>query len=169
MVKRYMPNHLVAHWLELLGRKRRFDEDAQWNFAAGIEEDTDRLRISPVSLDLAKAPVIHLAVVASKLSHLAKELRPYLKKRHEEERRARGDGAADSPYDLDYLREDGLDDLAEDLQGRLRAPEEADGEDDPGRGEPQERAERDLTKDVDLPGGAAEDAVPGTETPGEGA
>jgi ParB-like chromosome segregation protein Spo0J len=50
MVKKYLPNHLVAHWLELLGKKRRFDEDAQWNFAAGIEEDTDRLRISSLAL-----------------------------------------------------------------------------------------------------------------------
>jgi hypothetical protein len=109
--------------------------------------------------------VDRLAVVASKLSRLTKQLRPYIQKRYEEERRARGDGAVDSPYDLDYLRELGLDDVAEDLEGRLRAAAEADGEEDPGRGEPEVRPERAATEDIDLPGDTAEDTAPETETP----
>jgi hypothetical protein len=114
--------------------------------------------------------------VASKLSRLAQQLRPYVQKRHEEERRARGDGAADSPYDLDYLRELGLDEVAEDLEGRLRALAETDGEEDPGHEEPETRAERDLTTDIDLPAdatagadGEAEETGLDTENPEEDA
>jgi ParB-like chromosome segregation protein Spo0J len=154
MVKKYLTNHLVAHWLELLSKRRRFDEDAQWNFAAGIEEETDRLRISSLSLDLTKASSDQLGLVASKLSRLTKQLRPYLQKRHEEEkRRAQGDVVANSPFDLDFLREMGLDDLANQMEARLRVLAEADGEEDPGHAEPEPRAERDLTDGISLPDG----------------
>ncbi len=163
LVRHCLSNHLVAHWLDLLGKKRRFDEDAHWNFAAGIEEETDRLRISSVSLDLAKAPLDQLALVASKLSRLTKQLRPYIQKRHDEERRARGDGAADSPYDLDYLRELGLDDFAQNLEERLREESAADGEEDPDRDRTEERTERDAASDVQLP--AAESQQPGNPPP----
>ena len=92
-----------------------------------------------------------MALVASKLSRVAKQMRSYILKRHQEESRGRN-GVADSPYDLDYLRELGLDDFAEDLESRLRTLAEADGEEDPDRGEPEPRSEQDVTADLVLPG-----------------
>jgi ParB-like chromosome segregation protein Spo0J len=50
MVRRYMPNHLIEHWLELLRKQQRFDEDAQWNFSAGVDRENDKLRIGKVDL-----------------------------------------------------------------------------------------------------------------------
>jgi hypothetical protein len=106
------------------------------------------LRISSVNLDLAKAPLDHLALVASKLSRLAQLLRPYLQKRHQQERIDGRPGVANSAFDLDYLRGLGLDDYAADLDEFQREQEAADGEEDPSRAQTEERPARDVGTDI---------------------
>jgi ParB-like chromosome segregation protein Spo0J len=165
MVKKLLPAHLVTHWLELLGKNRRFDEDAQWTFAAAIEDKKDLLHISSVTLNLRQVPLDRLAQVASKLSLLTKQLRPVIQQRHQEERNVAVRGASASPYDLDYLREMGLDDVAKDLEGRLTSGAEEDGVEDGGRDVPESRPERDLTEDIGLPGGAADAPASREESP----
>jgi hypothetical protein len=152
-VRRRLTEHLVEHWLELLARGRRFDEDAQWNFGAGIDPDTGKLKISSVSLDLAKAPAADLALLTSKLSLLVKQLGPYVQKRWQEEQVQRGVAPA-GLLDLDYLRGLGLSEMADQLEGRFRQAAEPDGEADPARAAGAERAERDLSGEVALPGEA---------------
>jgi ParB-like chromosome segregation protein Spo0J len=163
-VKKYLPNHLVTHWVELLREKRRFNDDAKWTFAAGIEKETGQLRISSVSLDLEKAPVDRLAKVASKLSALTKQLAPYVKTAYE---KASGESASsieDSPYDLEYLRALGLEEIAKDLEEQTKIASQPDGEESP-QGQPEERQEEDLTEKVELPEAATVAASPSSSPP----
>lgn len=145
-VKKYATNALIKHWVEGIKAKRRFDEDTQWNFAAGID-DNAMLSIGSVKLDLEKATLDQLTKVGAKLSQVAKQLGPVIKKRHEEERKA-GDAADDTPYDLEYLRDLGLEDEAAKLE--LQCRERPDGEPDPTQVEAEERVEEDLASTVEL-------------------
>jgi ParB-like chromosome segregation protein Spo0J len=80
-VKNQMPAHLVEHWVELLRKGKRFDDDAQWNFPAGIEAETGQLRIASVNLDLKNAPLEDVAKVAAKLGKLTQDILPFLESR----------------------------------------------------------------------------------------
>jgi hypothetical protein len=153
-VKKYMPNYLVAHWITLLRKKRRFDEDAHWNFDASIEKDKGQLKISSVTLDLAKAPLDKLAKVAGKLSQISKQLAPYVQKRHKMEQQADNVKLEEAPYDFQYLRDLGLDDEADKLEAqyKMSVVDEPDGVDDMIHGGVEEREEEDLASDIQLPG-----------------
>ena len=48
-VKNELPNHLVEHWLDLIKEKKRFDEDAEWDFAARIKPKEKKPRTSPIT------------------------------------------------------------------------------------------------------------------------
>jgi ParB-like chromosome segregation protein Spo0J len=150
-VKRLMPKHLVAHWLELLRSKKRLDEDAEQTYAAGIDSESEQLHISAVTLHLARAPLGVLAEVASKLSQLSKQLAPYLKKRHEQEKGGKTSQEAAAAYDYDYLQNLGLDDVAKELEERAQQAQQPDGEADPGRDQQPARPEQDLSAEVQLP------------------
>jgi hypothetical protein len=164
-VRHFMPKHLVAHWLDLLRGKTRFDEDAEWTFAAGIEPETEQLRIGSVKLDLAKAPLDHVAKVASKLSQLTKQLRPYIRKRHELEKGGQTPQAAGDVYDLDYLKHLGMDDMVSELQEEAQVAQQPDGEADPGRDQVPARPEKDLAEEVQLPAAAATTPAPEQPAP----
>jgi ParB-like chromosome segregation protein Spo0J len=132
-VKNLMPRHLVEHWIAQLRKKRRFDEDARWTFAAGIEE-SGKLRIEALSLDLMNAPLEDLARVAAKLSKLTQDLLPFLESRSLMEA-PEGPQARlkdEKPYDLDILRKHGLGDLAVSLEMEIQ-PEDEPAE-EPGYG-----------------------------------
>lgn len=119
-VKRFMPAHHVRHWLTLLREKRRFDEDAQWNFPAGIDAKSGVLRISSLTLDLGSAPLDQLAKVGSKLSQLAKQLAPHLKKRQVLDTIQGELAPEDAPYDFEYLQSHGFGDTADQLRASLQ-------------------------------------------------
>lgn len=144
-VKSHMDKHLVGHWLSLLEKRQRFDEDAHWTFAASLDDTVGRLKLNSIVLDVNKAPIERIAKVGSKLSLLAKQLGLVLKKRH---LKAPGAGAADAdqPYDLEYLREIGAEDLAQELERELREPETkvVDPEDD--EDEVAQEAEEEVTE-----------------------
>ena len=148
MIKRYLTKTLLVHWLELLKAKKRFDEDAKWQFAAGIERESGQLHVSAVKLDVNKAPAESLAKVASKFSQMAKELRPYIRRRYEQERVEGGPVGAEVLYDLDYLRELGLEDMAEQIEEQLEQDVAADGEEDAEHEQAEERSEEDLAEAV---------------------
>jgi len=149
-VKKFLPKHLVTHWQDLLKQKKRFDDDAHWNFAASIESETEQLRISSVSLDLAKAPLDRIAKVASKLSLLSKQMEPYLIKAIAKASGAETTPTAESSYDLEYLRKVGLKDYAEKLAAQTQTESQPDGEDSPQE-EPSTRQEQNLTQEIALP------------------
>lgn len=157
-VKRFMPKHLVSHWLSLLQEGKRFDDEADWNFFATIDRDKDLLRIPSVSLDLAKSPVDRIGKVAAKLRALTDQLSPYIRKRLEEERTRSGSPESQILYDTRFLAELGLTDLADELEARNQpaAPEE-DGEDEPSHDVAEERKETDLVDSIRLPEPAADD------------
>ena len=126
-VKNQMPRHLVEHWIDLLSRKQRFDEDAQWNFPAGIEAQTGQLRIGSLNLDLKNAPLEDVAKVAAKLGKLTLDIMPFLELRsllespQGPQARLQDDK---EPYDLEMLRSRGLGDLANKLESEIQAEEE---------------------------------------------
>ncbi len=161
MVKGYLADHLVEHWVVLLGEGKRFDEDAEWDFAAGIETEKGLLSIKGVRLDLSKAPIRHLARVASKLSQMSKQLKPIITKRVELDK---GEvSKEDVPFDGDYLRDMGLEDLANEMEAQLGTSGE-DGEEDPSLVETEERTDKDLTDDISVPGNSvAPSATDGTD------
>lgn len=122
-VRKLMKRHLVDHWIELLGEGKRFDDDVEKVFAAGIEADTGELRIEALKLDLRNAKLKDIAKVAAKLSQISQDLIPFLESR----------SLLDSPdgpqtrlkeenkvYDLKLLREHGLGDLAESLEREVK-------------------------------------------------
>jgi hypothetical protein len=158
-VKQYLPKHLVPHWVELLRNGHRFDDDAEWTFAAGIEKDKEKemLRVQKVDLDVATAPLDQLVKVVGKFSLITKQLAPILKKRREMEQTTRGGGTAgEAPYDFVYLRELGFAEEADELERRFQmaTAEEPDGEPDPDPEAAQDevREERDITADIELQG-----------------
>jgi hypothetical protein len=166
-VRRLMPKHLVAHWLDLLRNKTRFDEDAEWTFAAGIDSDSEQLRITSVKLDLARAPLDRLVKVASKLSGLSKLMAPYLQKRHELEKGDKTSQGVATAYDLDYLKALGLDDEAKLLEEQAQRAQQPDGEEAAGRDQQPARQEEDLSKEVQLPAAGATTAAPEQPTPAQ--
>lgn len=161
-VKRLMPKHLITHWIELIQRGERFDEESEWEFPALIDKEKGQLRISSVSLDLGKSPPEQIAKVASKLSRLSAQLGPILEERLSEQQ---GEEVDDEiPYDLDYLERHGAKTMAERLKERFEKAKTAtsDGE-DVTQEVPEERKEVDLASQVDLPAvnSLATEAAPG--------
>ena len=151
-VKKFMPKHLVAHWLTLLEEGKRFDDEADWNFFATIDRDKGQLKIPSVSLDLGKSPVDRIGKVAAKLRALTDQLSPYIRKRLEEERTRSGSPESQILYDTRFLAELGLTDLASQLETRNQPTLEAeDGKEDPSRDDIDEREETDLVDSIQLP------------------
>lgn len=169
-VKRYLSNQLAEHWAELIRRGESLDDTAEWTFQVDLDPEKDLLQIGGVRLNLAKDPARKLAEVASKLSQLAKDLGPFLKKRFQEEQlqRMRSSGRT-FVRDTQYLRDLGLDGLAAQFEQELQDMEQAgpDGEEDPDYEGEDPRAERDLAAeadaDADAPGGRDSDADPDDE------
>jgi ParB-like chromosome segregation protein Spo0J len=147
-VKNLMPRYLVDHWIDLLRKKQRFDEDASWTFAAGIEPQTGQLRIASVNLDLKNAPLEDLAKVAAKLGKLTHDILPFLESRSLLES-PMGPQARlveePEPYDLDLLRKHGLGDLAQKLEAEVQATEVEEDESENAEAEvdaPQDEEEQ---------------------------
>jgi hypothetical protein len=146
-----MNRFLIDHWKDLLKNHKRFDEDAQWTFNAGIVPESEELRIKPVTLNLATASLDQLAKVAGKLSLVTKQMIPYIQKAREKESGAeRTPAAVAAAYDIEFLRGLGLEQVADDLEAQTRQDNEPDGEELPQE-QPAERQEQDLTKEVKLP------------------
>ncbi|MBV8609986.1 MAG: hypothetical protein JO034_21315, partial [Singulisphaera sp.] len=157
-VKRYLSNQLAAHWADLIRQGAALDDDAEWTFQADLDLEKDLLQIGGVRLDLAKDPVRKLAEVASKLSQLAKEIGPILKRRHAEGQRPRAAGKA-VVRDVEYLKGLGLDDLAAEYEREQRelAAGNPDGGADPDFERQAPRPERDLAAEVEGTGAAEAD------------
>lgn len=140
-VKSSLPLHVVRHWLNLLRKKQRFDEEAQWTYPAGIDPRNGVLKISALTLDLNRAPLEQLAKVGSKLSQLSKQLAPHLKKRQVQKSYEKELESADAPYDYEYLNTLGLNETAERLQSSLcHIPEDPFEEETDVEPEPDEVA-----------------------------
>jgi ParB-like chromosome segregation protein Spo0J len=156
-VKNQMPNHLISHWVELIRAGERFDEDAHWNYDAGLSPDNKSLKISPINLNLTPASLDKVAKVAGKLSLVVKQLGPVIKGLAEKETGNAMDSVA--RYDTAYLRELGLTEVADELDEQMRLAQEPDGEEAipdqvPGR------EEADLALEVELPPQPAEKVQP---------
>jgi hypothetical protein len=132
LVRKAMTKELVLQWIRQLKDHERFTKQVSWDFGAGIDADTNQLLIEAVKIDLAKDPLDRLAKVASKLSRIEAGVLEYLKRRHElEAERGPQDlvrQMAETPYNLDLLRQAGLSDLADSLAEEMlgdTAPPEA--------------------------------------------
>jgi hypothetical protein len=161
-VRRYLSNQLAEHWADLIRQGASLDEDTEWTFQADLDLEKEQLQIGSVRLDLAKDPVRKLAEVASKLSQLAKEIAPILKRRHAEGQRPRSTGKA-VVRDVEYLKDLGLVDLADQWKKEQDALAEAtpSGPADPGFDAERPRTEDDLASEVDAPdAGVQPDANP---------
>lgn len=161
-VRRMMPRHLVNHWLDLVGKGERFDEEAEWDYAARLDKEKGQLYIGSINLNLDKGPVEQIAKVAAKLSLLSKLLVPVVQKRLSEQ--GKGRGAEEPPYDLDYLNTIGATELANHLLERLEKAkaETTEGEAETGHDvEVEPRQEVDLAATIELAGreGTEEEAV----------
>ena len=151
-VRRYLSNQLAEHWAGLICQGASLDEDTEWTFQADLDLEKEQLQIGSVRLDLAKDPVRKLAEVASKLSQLAKEIGPILKRRHAEGQRPRSTGKT-VVRDVEYLKGLGLNDLADQWKKEQDALLEAtpSGPPDPGFDGERPRTEDDLASEVDVP------------------
>ena len=151
-VRRYLSNQLAEHWAGLIRQGASLDEDTEWTFQADLDLEKEQLQIGSVRLDLAKDPVRKLAEVASKLSQLAKEIGPILKRRHAEGQRPRSTGKT-VVRDVEYLKGLGLNDLADQWKKEQDALLEAtpSGPPDPGFDGERPRTEDDLASEVDVP------------------
>lgn len=164
-MSKYLTSQIAEHWAILIGQGLSLDERAEWTFKADLDPEKEVLQIGGAKLDLTKDPVAKLAEVASKLSQLAKELGPVLQRRHAEEQRRGRPGGRGVVRDTGYLRNLGLDDLADRYERELDelAGPEADGEEDPDFDRVEPRPERDLateagadaTEDADADAGEA--------------
>ena len=159
LVKKRLEKHLLEHWGKLIKQGKRFDDDAEWDYAAHLDLEKRQLRISAVTLDVDKASPEDLAKVASRLSLCSKQLMPILKKRladHQVDQ-----VAEQPPWDWEYLAEVGGQELAEHLKQRQeKAKEEkVDGTDEPQE-IPEERQETDLADEIELPQEAVDKAEP---------
>ena len=78
---------------------------------------------------------------------------PYLKEKREKEGKEKAEEAGDvveSRYDIDFLRDSGLEEVADKLEAQTQVANQPDGEESPQE-QPEERQEDDLTDEVDLP------------------
>jgi ParB-like chromosome segregation protein Spo0J len=100
-VKNFLKAHILDHWLDLIAKGQRFDEDAEWDFAASLDLDKRKVQIGSINLDLDKDPPEKIAKVASKLSYLCKQMAPFVKKRVSQESSTAS--TEEAAYDLDYL------------------------------------------------------------------
>ena len=156
-VRRYLSNQLAEHWAGLIRQGASLDEDTEWTFQADLDLEKEQLQIGSVRLDLAKDPVRRLAEVASKLSQLAKEIAPILKRRHAEGQRPRSLGKS-VVRDVEYLKDLGLVDLAD--QWKKEQDElletKPSGPPDPEFDAERPRTEDDLASEVDAPDAGAQ-------------
>jgi hypothetical protein len=113
-VKNKMPAHLINHWIDCLNNKRRFDNDADWDYQAGI--DKGLLKISPITLDLNKASGDMATKILGALNQTVKLLIPYAQERVQIERLRAQDVSQSAPYDFEFLRSLGMTDQAERLE-----------------------------------------------------
>lgn len=100
----------------MLREGRRFNEQVQWKFRAKLDEETGKLTIGSLTIDLMKIPLEHAAKVITQLSQLSKNGVPILQKRYLLEGPEGPQGKLNQPqprYDLELLRECGMNDLAE--------------------------------------------------------
>jgi ParB-like chromosome segregation protein Spo0J len=125
LVRKEMTRDLVVEWVKQLRQGERFAQAVPWDFGADINPDSDQLEIERIKVNLAKAPLDQLAKVASRLARVQKGVMSYLKTRHELEAPEGPQDivrqGANTPYDLDILRQAGMDDLADRLDQDLRA------------------------------------------------
>lgn len=148
-VKRFLVRHLLDHWLELVERGQQFDEASEWEYVAHLDKEKGQLHLGSVHLDLDKDPVEMIAKVGSKLSKLAQQLAPFVKKRLAEQ--TKDESVEEVPYDFEYLTNLGGEVLVNHLKERAEKvkAEGKDGEDEPQEAA-KEREELDLAGTIDL-------------------
>lgn len=167
MVKNKMPKFLIDHWLNLIKEGRRFDDEAEWDFAGSI--DGGRLQIPSVSMDITKTSAENLAKLAARLSQLIKQITPLALEKYQLEQSRKVNAGPVAPWDFSLLREWGMVETATKLEERFnrQMAETVDGEEAPDHFAEGERDEHDLAADMELPG--QEEDGEATEAPGAGA
>lgn len=149
-VKKYLTNDLLKHWLALIEAGKSFDDKPAWGFRAGIDPKTNELFVGSFKVDLAKESPKNLARMMSQLSQLNKDLLPIVKKRKAEEDKAEP-MLLEKAFDLQFLRDQGLADYADEFEEEREVAKAKDGEEDPTHGAVEERVETDLVSSIELP------------------
>lgn len=159
-VRRLMPDHLVRHWLGLMRRGERLNDDARWVVPAAIDHK-GVLRADSLNVDLQEAPLEHLALLASKFSQLSKHLALAVEKRRLQDSYEDRLRSVASPYDFALLSRLGFEECAKKLEERL-------GSYDPFEEVPPEfKAVECEVVDADVGGRPSTRAEPGTAPPAD--
>jgi len=147
-VKQYLKPDLVKHWLQRIKDGKPLDDDSSYYFPAEFDPKTSKLRVPSVSMDLAKEPIGHLAKVAGTLQSVSKALSTYLQRRRHEQDDEPIE-IDDSLLDLDYVRQLGLDRIADQLAEQQAGGKTPDAGDIEVRVEPVPRDEENVLDEID--------------------
>jgi len=119
----------VRSWLTQIRNGGPICEVGQWNFAAGIDPKAHQLHISSLTLDLENDDPKKVAKVASRLSAIAKQLPAYIRRRKALDELTGAVPVSTALDDTDMLRNEGLDDIADEIDEEARhGPQEIQGD-----------------------------------------
>jgi hypothetical protein len=142
LVKSYMPKPLVDHWVAQIRRHERLDAAVPKPKGVSIDPDTNKVSLKVPEIDMATTPLPELARLVGELETAKQVMVNYLKARHAVQGpQDVAREAVQRPGGLDYLRSEGLGDLADEVElGLMEEAEQAEGLTDEGSPESNEGA-----------------------------
>lgn len=147
-VKKFVTAELLKLWVLCLGDVRPLDVVTDHHFGAEFDAVTGKVKIPAVSLDVLKAPLEKVALIAATLHSTNAAIVEVLKRRRHEQDQdpLRSPG---SLVDLDFVRSLGLDRIADRLADRSAPEPIADDLEETGRAELEPRSEQDVLDEVE--------------------
>jgi ParB-like chromosome segregation protein Spo0J len=137
LVRAYLSKPLVDHWVAQLRKKEKLDAVVPKGHEVGIDPDAHKVSLKVPEIDLMKTPLPKLARLVGEIETAKEVMVQYLKTRHALEA-AKGPQdvareALERPGGLDFLRSEGLSDLADEVElGLMEEAEHAEDLPDEG-------------------------------------
>lgn len=148
-VASYLTPAIVSAWVEAIKQGQPLRDDTEPGFFASFDSKNATLKIPAANFDLREADLGSLAKLGSRLSNVTKQIAHYLRQRKHELEQGRAKSAEDALYDTAYLRDCGLDSLADELEEEQRSLDD-DTDVTASPDDVTERPDRDLTAEIDL-------------------
>lgn len=145
LVKTYLTPALLNHWVAQLKRKERFTAApaGQVDFEVGIHPKSNTVSIGGTEINLMEVPLPKLAEIVGEVESAKKVMLTYLKSRRAVEAMGPQDVArqeSENPTGLELLRQEGLGDLADEVE--LKRMEDSENAQRPPEGQDNEAGER---------------------------
>jgi hypothetical protein len=120
LVKSYVPKPLVDHWVAQLRKKEHLDHAVPKAHEVRIDPEKNKVTLKVAGIDLMKTPLAELAELVGEIETVKEVVLQYVKTRHALEcPRGPQDAARTAvkqPGGLDFLRSQGLGDLADKIE-----------------------------------------------------